>query len=694
MKHKILTSIVLLLSVVFMAACSDDDYNASTDAVVKSITTGDAAVTAISATTHGVVKDLSGMSSDRYVVGTVYGVNPDPTTAGTKQIGAIDELGNVTAELSGLTEGTTYYYATYVTLQGKVTKYGDVKSFVATDADVATLAATDVTSCHATLNAQAAGVDDILSSVSIGFRYATTEEGVEEGVDVPMDEATASVSKIVKGLLPSTTYYYAAYTKLGDGYIFGNVQSFTTKAQTMEYVDMGVSVLWAKCNIGAETESETGILAGFGDQSFYNRSTSNDDYTPWDIAGTEEDMLYNLHIDGDAKMKSTMPTEKQINELVSKTTQSIVEVDGVSGVKFTAKNGNSIFLPLTGYRTGDVTTEAAVGYYWSGTVSTIDEGFAKSLVLNSLGSSVGISARNLGLAIRSVREEEPVEEGITIRNYNGVQGDIQNNGDYRFDIYNQWDGSNTGTDETSVLIPSEVKFNESISVTFSITGTGGNSCEAFMTFADGGWATQNWAYNADGNGSCKINGDGTYTMTLKGHGSGLGVFALDFVGLSKLAGADNLNVKIVKCVMDDWGTKLPFDNAKLVVGDIEENGNVRADIYNQWDGSNTGDQDHCGVDISKVVFSKRIGVTFSVEGTDDKEYQAYLTFADSGWATSNFGYNENGNGSCIIKGDGTYTICLAGSGSGFGVCAIDILKLGEAVGADKVKVRIACIRVE
>ena len=349
---------------------------------------------------------------------------------------------------------------------------------------------------------------------------------------------------------------------------------------------------------------------------------------------------------------------------------------------------------MTGYRSGDVTTEAAVGYYWSGTVSTIDEGFAKSLVLNSLGSSVGISARNLGLAIRSVRQEEPVEEGITIRNYNGVQGDLENKGNYRFDIYNQWDGSNTGSDETSVLIPSEVKFNESISVTFSITGTGGNSCEAYMTFADGGWATQNWGYNADGNGSCMINGDGTYTMTLKGHGSGLGVFALDFVGLSKLAGADNLNVKIVKCVMDDWGTKLPFDNAKLAVGDFENKGNVRADIFNQWDGSNTGDQDHCGVDISKVVFSKRIGVTFSVEGTDDKEYQAYLTFADGGWATSNFGYNEDGNGSCIIKGDGTYTISLAGSGSGFGVCAIDILKLGEAVGADKVKVRIACIRVE
>ena len=199
---------------------------------------------------------------------------------------------------------------------------------------------------------------------------------------------------------------------------------------------------------------------------------------------------------------------------------------------------------MTGYRSGDVTTEAAVGYYWSGTVSTIDEGFAKSLVLNSLGSSVGISARNLGLAIRSVREEEPVEEGITIRNYNGVQGDIQNNGDYRFDIYNQWDGSNTGTDETSVLIPSEVKFNESISVTFNITGTGGNSCEAFMTFADSGWATQNYGYNADGNGSCIIKGDGTYTISLAGSGSGFGVCAIDILKLGEAVGADKVKVRI------------------------------------------------------------------------------------------------------------------------------------------------------
>lgn len=325
----------------------------------------------------------------------------------------------------------------------------------------------------------------------------------------------------------------------------------------------------------------------------------------------------------------------------------------------------------------------------------MDEAYAKSLTVNSLGASVGISARNLGLALRSVRAEEPVAEGITVRNYNAVQGDIEGNGNFRYDIYNQWDGSNTGSEETSVLIPSEVVFSESLSVTFTITGTQGNSCNAYMCFADGTWATQNWGFNDSGEASCVVNGDGTYTMTIHGAGSGLGVFALDFVGLTeKVGSADGINVKVEKVTLDDWGIKLAFDNAKLVTGDIEGNGNFRADIYNQWDGSNTGSQETCGVDISAINFSKRIGVTFSVEGTQGGTYNAYMCFADGTWATSNWGFNENGTGSCVINGDGTYTMTLAGSGSGIGVFAIDILGLSAAVGADNVKVRVACIRVE
>ena len=673
--------LLLLTSYLFITACStDEDYSISTSAVISSITTDDAAVTAISATTYGTIQNLSGMAPSSYQVGSVYSTSADPTVGGTRQIGSIDENGKVTAVLSGLVEGTTYYYATFVTLQGKVTKYGDVKSFVATDADVATSAATDITACTAVFNGQAQGIDDILAASSVGFKYALSADGVATGVEVSINETASSFSAKVPSLLPGTTYYYAAYTKVGDGFILGNTQSFTTASQVMEYVDMGLSVLWAKCNIGAEKESEAGILVGYGDQSFYNRSTSNDDYTPWDIAGTEDDTIYGLSIDGDSKSKSKMPTIEQIEELIAKTTQEYVTVDGVDGIRFTANNGNSIFLPL--------------GSYWSGTINEINDAYSKTLKVASEGASAGLSQRALGLPIRSVRDEEPVEEGITIRNYNAVQGDIEGNGNYRFDIYNEWDGSGTGTDETSVLIRSEVNFQESISVTFTISGIGSTECQATMIFADGTWGCQNWGYNEDGNGSVMVKGDGTYTMTLNGAGSSIAIFAIDFIGLSNAVGAENINVKLNTCVMDDWGTKLPFDNAKLVTGDIEGNGNFRADIYNEWDGSGINSDETCGLDRNAVNFSERIGVTFSISGIGSTECDACMIFADGTWGCQNWGYNEDGNGSVHITGDGVYSMSLAGAGSGIAIWAIDFLGLSNVVGAENVKVRISCVRVE
>ena len=676
-----ITVIGYCLLVIVASGCSkDEDYSISTSAVISSITTDDAAVTAISATTYGTIQNLSSMAPSSYQVGSVYSTSADPTVGGTRQIGSIDENGKVTAVLSGLVEGTTYYYATFVTLQGKVTKYGDVKSFVATDADVATSAATDITACTAVFNGQAQGIDDILAASSVGFKYALSADGVATGVEVSINETASSFSAKVPSLLPGTTYYYAAYTKVGDGFILGNTQSFTTASQVMEYVDMGLSVLWAKCNIGAEKESEAGILVGYGDQSFYNRSTSNDDYTPWDIAGTEDDTIYGLSIDGDSKSKSKMPTIEQIEELIAKTTQEYVTVDGVDGIRFTANNGNSIFLPL--------------GSYWSGTINEINDAYSKTLKVASEGASAGLSQRALGLPIRSVRDEEPVEEGITIRNYNAVQGDIEGNGNYRFDIYNEWDGSGTGTDETSVLIRSEVNFQESISVTFTISGIGSTECQATMIFADGTWGCQNWGYNEDGNGSVMVKGDGTYTMTLNGAGSSIAIFAIDFIGLSNAVGAENINVKLNTCVMDDWGTKLPFDNAKLVTGDIEGNGNFRADIYNEWDGSGINSDETCGLERNAVNFSERIGVTFSISGIGSTECDASMIFADGTWGCQNWGYNEDGNGSVHITGDGVYSMSLAGAGSGIAIWAIDFLGLSNVVGAENVKVRISCVRVE
>jgi hypothetical protein len=65
-----------------------------------------------------------------------------------------------------------------------------------------------------------------------------------------------------------------------------------------------------------------------------------------------------------------------------------------------------------------------------------------------------------------------------------------------------------------------------------------------MIFADGTWNTQNWGYNADGAGSVHVTGDGIYTMSLAGSGSGIAIFAIDFLGLSNAVGAENVKVRI------------------------------------------------------------------------------------------------------------------------------------------------------
>lgn len=693
------------MAVFFMTSCGDDEnYSISSDAVVKGISTGDAAVTAISATTYGTVSGLSVMSADRYQVGTVYGINADPTVAGTKQIGSIDENGNVTANISGLNEGTTYYYATYVTLQGKVTKYGEVKTFVATDADVATAAATDVTSCHATFNGQANGVSDILADVEAGFRYSITEAGVQTGVDVPLENAAATISTTAAGLLPATTYYYAAYNKIGDGYIYGNVQSFTTAPQAMEYVDLGLSVLWAKCNIGAEAENEQGILVGFGDQTFYNHSVDPNVYTPWDIAGTEEDVIYNLSIDGDAQMKSTMPTVEQIKELIANTTQTQETVDGVQGMRFTAINGNSIFLPFTGYRNGEETVTDGDGYYWTGNVSEINEVYAKTLKIGSTGNAkTDISSRHLGLAIRSVRMAEPVAE-LEVDNSKLAVGDIEDNGRIRMEIYNMY-GSTASNPSVN---PQQIKFSKNMIVTFKLSGINDNLKEGAagtyyggLEYADESWDPSLWS-SFNSKYDCAVTGDGTYTVWMETGGAtaeGAAVFCVDINGL----GADLVDISKVKAEIvsikfdvEDSNMQYYVDNTKVIFNNKDGNGtDGRIEIFNEY-----GDTKGMGVDVSDLAFSGYMIINFTIEGINgnlvdgaDDKYKTELSFADASWDPSYWGGVDFAATS--VTGDGSYTVFAPLNGNdceGAVVWAIELYGLWkDLVDPTKVKAKIDSI---
>ena len=151
----------------------------------------------------------------------------------------------------------------------------------------------------------------------------------------------ADFNVLASGLLPGTTYYYAAYLDLGAGVVYGETKSFTTPDKAFDVdndlVDLGLSTKWARCNLGASKETELGGLFGFGDLTGYNTSIDVDNYANADIYRTANDVANKV-----CGGKVTMPTIDEFEELFRCCKVEWTETDGVSGYRFTGPNGNSI----------------------------------------------------------------------------------------------------------------------------------------------------------------------------------------------------------------------------------------------------------------------------------------------------------------------------------------------------------------
>lgn len=143
-------------------------------------------------------------------------------------------------------------------------------------------------------------------------------------------------------------------------------------------VDLGLSVKWAGWNVGASSPEEYGGYYAWGEteeKSDYSEDTykylcdeDGDGVKEYvnignNISGTEYDV---------ARQKWggswRMPTKEEFNELLSKCTWTWITYKGINGYKVTGPNGNSIFLPATGYRDGtSLNNQGSCGYHCSGT---------------------------------------------------------------------------------------------------------------------------------------------------------------------------------------------------------------------------------------------------------------------------------------------------------------------------------------
>ncbi len=124
---------------------------------------------------------------------------------------------------------------------------------------------------------------------------------------------------------------------------------------------------------------------------------------------------------------------------------------------------------------------------------------------------------------------------------------------------------------------------------------------AKLGFADTAWAAQDWE------SSVQVTGDGTYSIesTAVAGAVDFGVFVIDIEGMF----ADNPEATAVLDSVEIDGAAIDFDAAKIVYGDIEEKGNYRIEIYNQYGTS----KDDPGVNQATPIASS-VKVTFTVSG--------------------------------------------------------------------------------
>ena len=135
-----------------------------------------------------------------------------------------------------------------------------------------------------------------------------------------------------------------------------------------DWVDLGLSVKWATCNVGANKPEDYGNYYAWGETSTKTEYTKDNSKTygksMGDIKGNSNYDAARANWGGSWRM----PTDEEMQELIDKCTWTWTTQNGVKGCNVKGPSGNSIFLPAAGHRYGSWLHNAGSGgLYWSST---------------------------------------------------------------------------------------------------------------------------------------------------------------------------------------------------------------------------------------------------------------------------------------------------------------------------------------
>ena len=189
-------------------------------------------------------------------------------------------------------------------------------------------------------------------------------------------------------------FSFSDFCCYGQGKISRNTQSSTQTSYTKlsvsgslnghDYVDLGLSSgrRWATCNIGSKSP------AGYGNYFAWAETKPKASFT-----NTNYSECKDIYIDGLGNIKSDtvraqyriinnprfdaarknwgeyweLPTAKDFAELNNECSWTLKSIDGHKGYLITGPNGNSIFLPMAGFKENQYISQVGTGgFYWTG----------------------------------------------------------------------------------------------------------------------------------------------------------------------------------------------------------------------------------------------------------------------------------------------------------------------------------------
>lgn len=227
-------------------------------------------------------------------------------------------------------------------------------------------------------------------------------------------------------LYPGKTYTITPYIVIEQNIVyFGTAKSYTpTGSISFASGDLGLSVIWADKNVGADKTEDVGGYYAWGvtdeyaapftykwfneDGSKAKKYVSQDTHSESGPADgltvlKAEDDVASVILGGDWRM----PTKEEINELKALDCLEGYELNGKKGLLFVGNGDNGLFIPYGGYKDkSDTPVSTDYAYLWSSSLVTASSSapeyidYGAYTLQNIVGGSLGWKTTDIA-ALRS-----------------------------------------------------------------------------------------------------------------------------------------------------------------------------------------------------------------------------------------------------------------------------------------------------